>query len=65
VRAASALPLAVGFGISTPAQARATAQLADGVVVGSAIVDALGAGGVGAAERLVRQLADAVHAGAP
>src|SRR5204862_267261 len=63
VRSASALPLAVGFGISTPAQARATARLADGVVVGSAIVEALAAGGVGAAERLVRELADAVREG--
>jgi tryptophan synthase alpha chain len=53
----------VGFGISTPAQARATARLADGVVVGSAIVDALATGGVGAAERLVRQLAAAVREG--
>lgn len=60
VRAVSALPLAVGFGISTPAQARATAQLADGVVVGSAIVEAVGAGGVVAAERLVRDLAAAL-----
>jgi tryptophan synthase alpha chain len=64
VRAASPLPLAVGFGISTAAQARATAAVADGVVVGSAIVDALAAGGVGAAERLVRELAQAVGAGA-
>ncbi|PYO59848.1 MAG: tryptophan synthase subunit alpha, partial [Gemmatimonadetes bacterium] len=48
---------------STPAQARATAQLADGVVVGSAIVDALATGGVGAAERLVRQLAAALREG--
>lgn len=31
-------PIAVGFGISTPAQARSVARLADGVVVGSAIV---------------------------
>ena len=31
-------PVAVGFGISTPEQARAVARLADGVVVGSAIV---------------------------
>jgi tryptophan synthase alpha chain len=53
----------VGFGISTAAQARATAALADGVVVGSAIVDALAAGGVGAAERLVRDLAQAVRDG--
>jgi len=65
VRAASPLPLAVGFGIGTAAQARAAARLADGVVVGSAIIDALGAagtsGGPGAAERLVRELAAAVH----
>ncbi|HLB81511.1 MAG TPA: tryptophan synthase subunit alpha [Gemmatimonadales bacterium] len=61
VRAASALPLAVGFGIGTPAQARATAALADGVVVGSAIVEALGQDGLGAAERLVRELAAAVR----
>lgn len=62
VRAASPLPLAVGFGIATPAQARATAALADGVVVGSAIVDALGRDGLPAAERLVRELAAAVRA---
>src|SRR5947199_318761 len=61
VRAASNLPLAVGFGLSTPAQARATARLADGVVVGSALVEALGAGGTSAAERLVRDLAAAVR----
>src|SRR5712692_3356175 len=38
MRAATALPLAAGFGISTPQQARAVAKIADGVVVGSAIV---------------------------
>ena len=38
VRSASAIPAAVGFGISTPEQARTIAQLADGVIVGSAIV---------------------------
>ena len=52
----------MGFGIGTPAQARATAALADGVVVGSAIVDALGQDGLPAAERLVRELAAAVRA---
>ena len=36
------LPIAVGFGVRTPAQARAIAIGADGVVVGSAIVDAIG-----------------------
>ena len=34
----TSLPLAVGFGISTPQQVAEVAQLADGVVVGSAIV---------------------------
>jgi len=37
-RAISNLPLAAGFGISTPEQAGAVAKIADGVVVGSAIV---------------------------
>jgi tryptophan synthase alpha chain len=37
----TALPVAVGFGVKTPAQARAIAQVADGVVVGSALIDAL------------------------
>jgi tryptophan synthase alpha chain len=40
VRAATSLPLCIGFGISRPEQAHAVAQLADGVVVGSAIVRA-------------------------
>lgn len=38
IRAATALPVAVGFGISTPRQAGEVAKLADGVVVGSALV---------------------------
>lgn len=38
VRAASPVPVVVGFGVSTPAQAREVSRLADGVVVGSAIV---------------------------
>ncbi len=42
VRSLTTLPLAVGFGISTPAQAGAVAQLADGVIVGSALIDAIG-----------------------
>ena len=35
------LPVAVGFGVRTAEQARAIAEVADGVVVGSALVDAL------------------------
>jgi len=38
IREASPLPVAVGFGISTPEQARAIAPLADGIVIGSAVV---------------------------
>ena len=37
------LPVAVGFGVRTPGQARAIAEGADGVVVGSALVDAVNA----------------------
>ena len=64
VRAASParLPVAVGFGIGTPAQAAAAARSADGVVVGSALMDALTKGGVAAMERLTSELAAAVHA---
>ncbi len=42
VRQATALPLAVGFGISTPQQAKAVGALADGVIVGSALIDRVG-----------------------
>ena len=38
VRVLTKVPLAVGFGISTPEQARAVAELADAVIVGSALV---------------------------
>jgi tryptophan synthase alpha chain len=40
VRAASGLPVAVGFGIRTPEQAAAVARVADAAVVGTALVDA-------------------------
>lgn len=38
VRAATDLPIAVGFGVKTPEQAKAIGNVADGVVVGSALV---------------------------
>lgn len=38
IRANTSLPIAVGFGISTPEHATAVARLADGVIVGSALV---------------------------
>ena len=54
------LPVAVGFGISTPEQAAAVAGMADGVVVGSALIAALGCG-EGAFGELSAALAEAVH----
>jgi tryptophan synthase alpha chain len=39
-RAATKLPLYAGFGIKTPEQARAAAELVDGVVIGTAAVEA-------------------------
>lgn len=42
VRAETTLPICVGFGVSTPEQAARVARLADGVVVGSALVRAAG-----------------------
>jgi tryptophan synthase alpha chain len=44
VRAASGLPVAVGFGIRTPERAAAIARVADAVVVGSALVDEVASG---------------------
>jgi tryptophan synthase alpha chain len=41
-RSTTDLPLAVGFGISTPAQAAQVARIADGVIVGSALIKAIG-----------------------
>jgi tryptophan synthase alpha chain len=42
LRSATELPICVGFGISKPAHAREVGRIADGVVVGSALVDAAG-----------------------
>jgi tryptophan synthase alpha chain len=61
------LPVCVGFGIKTPEQAEAIGRGADGVVVGSAIVDAIakahadGDDPVRAVSRLVRGLADGIR----
>ena len=64
LKAASPIPVAVGFGVRTPEQASAIAKVADGVVVGSALVDLVaehGANAPAAIEVAVRALADAVH----
>ena len=62
IKAATDLPVIVGFGIKTPEASRAIASVADGVVVGSAIVDKI-AQGQSPAEVLafVRGLADGAH----
>ena len=59
IRACTPLPIAVGFGISTPAQAAAAAAHVDAVVVGSALVDEIGRGGDGMVAR-VRERAQAL-----
>ncbi len=45
IRASTSLPIAIGFGVSTPDQARTVAQHGDAVVVGSAIVNRIAAAG--------------------
>ena len=57
------LPVAVGFGINTAEQASAVARIADGAVVGSALVREIGAGGPDMLDRvaaLARELAGGV-----
>lgn len=48
LKAATDLPIAVGFGVRTPQQAAAIGRVADGVVVGSAIIDIIAAEGANA-----------------
>ncbi len=64
IKAHAKIPVVVGFGVRTPEQAREIAKVADGVVVGSALVELVaqhGANAPGAVEELTRKLADAVH----
>jgi tryptophan synthase alpha chain len=63
LKAGTDLPIAVGFGVRTPEQAAQIARVADGVVVGSAIVSALAAAGgdPAAGAALVSTLAEAVR----
>ena len=67
IRAHTSLPVAVGFGISNPAQAKAVASEADGCVVGSAIVNQIAEHGqspelVAKVSAFVKSLAEAVKA---
>ncbi|MEQ9616848.1 MAG: tryptophan synthase subunit alpha [Phycisphaerales bacterium] len=67
LRGGGGVPVACGFGIATPVDARAIAAVADGVIVGSAIVKAMaeahgrGEDAAGAGVDLVRSLASAAH----
>ncbi|WP_395394274.1 tryptophan synthase subunit alpha [Novosphingobium sp. BL-8A] len=64
LKAASSIPVAVGFGVRTPEQASAIAKVADGVVVGSALVDLVKQHGTDAPahlRELTAALAEAVH----
>jgi tryptophan synthase alpha chain len=63
-RAAGDVPLYAGFGISTPEHARAAAELADGIVVGSRAVE-VAEQGPAALEEYVRMLREAVDAMVP
>lgn len=59
------LPIAVGFGVRTPEQAQAIARVADGVVVGSAIVELVerhGGDAPAAVRDYVATLSGAIHA---
>jgi len=62
IRRDTKLPIAVGFGISTPAQAAAMARIADGVIVGSAIVDLIAKKKLSAVPKLVASLRAAIDA---
>jgi tryptophan synthase alpha chain len=64
LKASATIPVAVGFGVRTPEQAAAIAKVADGVVVGSALVELVaehGANAAGPVRELTRTLAEAVH----
>ncbi len=59
----SNLPVIVGFGINTPEKSRKIASVADGAVVGSAIVSQIASGKpVSEVLDFVRSLADGAHA---
>jgi tryptophan synthase alpha chain len=62
IKASTDLPIVVGFGIKTPEDSAAVASAADGVVVGSAIVERIGRGDTPAdVLKFVATLTDAAH----
>ncbi|MFN2100397.1 tryptophan synthase subunit alpha [Altererythrobacter sp. MF3-039] len=67
IKQSTDIPIAVGFGVRTPEQASEIAQVADGVVVGSALVELVGKHGSeapGHIRELTKSLAEAVHSAA-
>jgi tryptophan synthase alpha subunit len=54
-------PVSVGFGISTPAQAKEISKIANGVIIGSILVQTLEEESLAAFSRLARQFAEAIH----
>ena len=63
IRAVTGVPVAVGFGVSTPEQAATVARIADGVVVGSALVETLGREGLAGARAFTAALHRATRRG--
>jgi len=61
IRKATKLPVAVGFGIKTPAQAEEIARVADAAVVGSAIVEKIASGDAKSVLGYVSELAQGVR----
>ena len=61
IRAATDLPIAVGFGVRTPEQAAVVAQHADAAIVASALIETLCRENVDAVLRDVKALSDGVH----
>ena len=58
VREVTDVPVAIGFGISTPEQAQKMASVSDGAIVGSAIVKLIGANGADSAAVVGKYVAD-------
>jgi tryptophan synthase alpha chain len=66
IRQQTSLPICIGFGISTPEQARTVSHQADGAVIGSALVSRIAEWGRDAdlarkLEDFARPLAEAIH----
>jgi len=63
IKSVTSIPVAIGFGIHTPSQAKEMARIADGVIVGSAIVKIIAQYGENAAQhvyRYVKEMKEAI-----